>query len=53
VKEGDKFGSVSVALKGEVVSQKDLIALKSIETGNIFRRAYDSIMMMMEKSDDK
>ncbi|MDP3335081.1 MAG: serine-type D-Ala-D-Ala carboxypeptidase, partial [Methylococcaceae bacterium] len=55
VKEGDKFGSVSVALKGEVVSQKDLIALKSIEKGNIFRRAYDSIMMMMmmEKSDDK
>jgi D-alanyl-D-alanine carboxypeptidase (penicillin-binding protein 5/6) len=53
VKEGDKFGSVSVALKGEVVSQKDLIALKAIETGNIFRRAYDSIMMMMEKSDDK
>ena len=53
VKEGDKYGSVSVALKGEIVSQKDLIALKSVETGNIFRRAYDSIMMMMEKSDDK
>ena len=53
VKEGDKFGSVSVALKGEVVSQKDLIALKSIEKGNIFRRAYDGIMMRMEKSDDK
>lgn len=53
VKEGDKFGSVSVSLKGEVVSQKDLIALKSVETGNIFQRAYDSIMLLMEKSDDK
>lgn len=53
VKEGDKVGSVSVALKGEVVSQKDLIALKSVDTGNIFQRTYDSIMMMMEKSDDK
>jgi len=53
VKEGDKYGSVSVTFKGEVVAQKDLIALKSIETGNIFQRTYDSIMMMMEKSDDK
>jgi D-alanyl-D-alanine carboxypeptidase (penicillin-binding protein 5/6) len=53
IKEGDKYGSVSVALKGEVVSQKDLIALKSIETGNIFQRTYDSIMMMMEKSDEQ
>jgi D-alanyl-D-alanine carboxypeptidase (penicillin-binding protein 5/6) len=53
VKEGDKYGSVSVAFKGEIVSQKDLIAVKSVETGNIFRRAYDSIMIMMEKSDDK
>jgi D-alanyl-D-alanine carboxypeptidase (penicillin-binding protein 5/6) len=53
VKEGDKFGSVSVTFKGEVVSQKDLIALKSVEAGNIFRRTYDSIMMMMEKSDEQ
>jgi D-alanyl-D-alanine carboxypeptidase (penicillin-binding protein 5/6) len=53
VKEGDKFGSVNVELKGEIVSQKDLIALKSVEKGNIFYRAYDSIMMIMEKSDEK
>jgi D-alanyl-D-alanine carboxypeptidase (penicillin-binding protein 5/6) len=53
VKEGDKYGSVNVELKGEIVAQKDLIALKSVEKGNILYRAYDSIMMMMEKSDDK
>ncbi|MEI6706624.1 MAG: D-alanyl-D-alanine carboxypeptidase family protein [Methylococcales bacterium] len=53
VKEGDKYGSVNVELKGEIVSQKDLIALKSVEKGNIFYRAYDSIMMMMGKSDEK
>lgn len=53
VKEGDKFGSVSVTFKGDVVAQKDLIALKSVEAGNIFRRTYDSIMMMMEKSDEQ
>ena len=52
VKEGDKYGSVNVELKGEIVSQKDLIALKSVEKGNIFYRAYDSIMMM-GKSDEK
>jgi|WetSurSiteA1Bulk_404760.scaffolds.fasta_scaffold00018_46 serine-type D-Ala-D-Ala carboxypeptidase (penicillin-binding protein 5/6) len=53
IKEGDKYGSVSITFKGDVVAQKDLIALKSIETGNIFQRTYDSIMMIMEKSDDK
>ena len=52
VKEGDKYGSVNVELKGEIVSQKDLIALKSVEKGNVFYRAYDSIMMM-GKSDEK
>lgn len=53
IKEGDKVGLVSVTFKGAVVSQKDLIALKSVDAGNIFQRTYDSIMMMMEKSDDK
>jgi D-alanyl-D-alanine carboxypeptidase (penicillin-binding protein 5/6) len=53
IKEGDKYGSVSVSFKGEVISQKDLVALKSVELGNIFQRTYDSIMMLMEKSDDK
>lgn len=53
VKEGDKYGSVNVELKGEIVSQKDLIALKSVEKGNVFYRAYDSIMMIMGKSDEK
>jgi serine-type D-Ala-D-Ala carboxypeptidase (penicillin-binding protein 5/6) len=52
VKEGDKYGMVNVTLKGEPIAQKDLIALKSVEKGNIFQRAYDNIMMLMEKSDD-
>jgi D-alanyl-D-alanine carboxypeptidase (penicillin-binding protein 5/6) len=53
VKEGDKHGSVIVTFKGNVVSQTDLVALKSVETGNIFQRAYDSIMVLMEKSDEQ
>jgi D-alanyl-D-alanine carboxypeptidase (penicillin-binding protein 5/6) len=50
VKEGMKLGSVNVTLKGVPLVSKDLIALKSIEQGNIVRRVYDGIMMMMEKS---
>jgi D-alanyl-D-alanine carboxypeptidase (penicillin-binding protein 5/6) len=51
VKEGTKVGTVNVTLKGEPIISKDLIALKSVEQGNIFRRLYDSAMMMLEKSD--
>ncbi|MFI3186427.1 MAG: D-alanyl-D-alanine carboxypeptidase family protein [Methylococcaceae bacterium] len=51
VKEGEKLGTVNVTLKGEVVAEKDLIALKAVEQGNIFRRLYDSAMMMLEKPD--
>jgi len=51
VKEGAKLGTVSVTLKDEPVVNKDLIALKSVEQGNIFQRLYDSAMMMLEKPD--
>ncbi len=51
VKEGTKMGTVSVTLKDEPVINKDLIALKSVEQGNIFQRLYDSAMMMLEKPD--
>ncbi|WP_394753650.1 D-alanyl-D-alanine carboxypeptidase family protein [Crenothrix sp.] len=53
VKAGDKFGSVNVTLKGEVIANKDLIALKAVEKGSIFRRLTDSMLQMMDKSDDK
>jgi len=51
VKEGAKLGTVNVTLKGEPVVSKDLIALKSVEQGNIIQRLYDSAMMLLEKSD--
>jgi D-alanyl-D-alanine carboxypeptidase (penicillin-binding protein 5/6) len=51
VKEGTKLGTVTVSLKDEVVISKDLVALKSVEQGNIFRRIYDSGMLMLEKPD--
>jgi len=52
IKEGAKLGSVKVTLKDEVIAEKDLIALKSVDQGNIFQRLSDSVLMMMDKSDD-
>ena len=51
VADGAKLGSVKVTLKDEVVINKDLVALKAVDQGNIFQRLSDSVMMM-EKSED-
>ena len=51
VKAGDKLGSVTVKLKDEVIATKDLVALKEVEKGGIFRRLYDSVLMMVKKND--
>lgn len=51
VKAGGKLGSVTVKLKDEVIATKDLIALKEVEEGGIFRRLYDSALMMIKKPD--
>jgi len=34
-----------------MLADKDLIALKTVEQGNIIQRLSDSVLMMMEKSD--
>ncbi|MEY3880458.1 MAG: hypothetical protein RIQ94_1254 [Pseudomonadota bacterium] len=52
VAEGAKLGSVKVTLKDQVVMDKDLVALKAVDQGNIFQRLTDSVLMMMEKSED-
>jgi D-alanyl-D-alanine carboxypeptidase (penicillin-binding protein 5/6) len=51
--EGQKLGIVKVTLKNEPIITADLVALQSVEQGNIFQRFYDSIVMMREKSSDK
>jgi D-alanyl-D-alanine carboxypeptidase (penicillin-binding protein 5/6) len=53
VKEGDKLGSVTVTLKDQVLATKDLLALKTINPGNIIRKLYDSALLMINKSDAK
>jgi serine-type D-Ala-D-Ala carboxypeptidase (penicillin-binding protein 5/6) len=51
VKTGDKLGLVTVTLKNETLATKDLIALKGIEEGGIFRRLYDNVLMLFRKND--
>jgi serine-type D-Ala-D-Ala carboxypeptidase (penicillin-binding protein 5/6) len=51
VKSGAKLGTVTVKLKDEVVATKDLVALNDVEKGGILRRLYDSVLMMVKKTD--
>lgn len=50
VNAGAKLGKVTVKLKDEVIATKDLIALKGVEKGGIFRRLYDSLLMLIRKN---
>ena len=52
VKQGDAFGKLKMSLQDNLLFEKNLVALESVESGNIFRRLYDSALLMMEKSDD-
>ncbi len=52
VKAGDKLGLVTVNFKNEVIATRDLVALKGIDKGGIFRRLYDTIAMKIGKNDD-
>ncbi len=52
VKAGDKLGTVRVTLKDDEIATRDLVALQPVDQGNIVRRLYDSVMMMMEKDED-
>lgn len=49
VKLGDKLGQVKVDYNGETVAQADLVALKAVEEGGIFRRLFDRVVMMFKK----
>jgi len=48
VKEGTVFGSVNVELAGDVVENKPLIALNTVNKGSFIQRMYDEAMLMME-----
>ena len=52
IAEHAKLGSVKVTLKDDLIIEKDLVALQTIEQGNIFQRLFDSAMLMLEKTDN-
>ena len=49
VKQGDKLGTVKVVYNNEIVAQQDLVALKPVEEGGIFRRMLDQVLLMFKK----
>ncbi|MGR8979768.1 MAG: D-alanyl-D-alanine carboxypeptidase family protein [Gammaproteobacteria bacterium] len=53
INEGDKVGSVEVVYKDEPIANKKLIALKTINKGNFFRRLVDNLWLLVDKSGEK
>lgn len=49
VKADAKLGKVTVKLGEEVLTTKDLIAIKAVDKGGIFRRLLDSLLMLFRK----
>lgn len=48
VDEGASFGTVNVALAGDVVANQPLVALKTVNKGSFLQRMYDEAMLMLE-----
>jgi D-alanyl-D-alanine carboxypeptidase (penicillin-binding protein 5/6) len=48
ISKGKNYGTVSVSFAGEPLTNRPLVALKSIATGNFVQRFYDKVMLMME-----
>lgn len=48
VQKGAVFGSVNVALAGDVVANMPLIALKTVNQGGIIDQLYDEALLMLE-----
>lgn len=47
IKKGETVGSVNVALAGQTIAEKPLIALKPMEKGNVFRRIFDEALLLI------
>lgn len=48
VNQGDNLGTVSVTLAGEPLMEKNLIALTTVEKGNLVRKLYDTVLMLVK-----
>ena len=49
VQQNDKLGTLKVVLNDQPVGQADLVSLKPIPEGGLFRRAFDSLQLMFKK----
>ncbi|WP_028299795.1 D-alanyl-D-alanine carboxypeptidase family protein [Oceanospirillum beijerinckii] len=45
VQAGQNFGVVQISLDGEVLAERPLVALESVQEGGFFKRLWDSIVM--------
>jgi serine-type D-Ala-D-Ala carboxypeptidase (penicillin-binding protein 5/6) len=48
VQQGDVLGKVVIKLDGEQIAQADLVALESIEGGNLWQQIKDSALLLLE-----
>ncbi|KAF3981235.1 MAG: D-alanyl-D-alanine carboxypeptidase [Methylococcales symbiont of Hymedesmia sp. n. MRB-2018] len=48
VKQGQVFGSVNVSLAGEVIANKELVALKTVNKGSFVQKLYDEALLLLE-----
>ena len=48
VKQGEAFGTINVTLAGEPVAEKKLIALNTIDSGNLLRKIVDSALLLVK-----
>ncbi|OOG24757.1 serine-type D-Ala-D-Ala carboxypeptidase [Thioalkalivibrio denitrificans] len=46
VREGETYGEVQLVLDGEVLLTRPLVAMSSVEEGGLFRRLWDTVLMM-------
>lgn len=49
VQQNDKLGAIKVVFNDQLIGQADLVSLKAIPEGGIFRRALDSLQLMFKK----
>ena len=48
VVEGDVRGELKVEFDGELVAKRPLMALRTVEEGNLWQRASDSVRLLFE-----
>jgi len=48
IKKGQAVGTVKFMLDGKTISQRTLVAAKTVETAGILGRAWDSIKLLLQ-----